>query len=305
MASVPDKYVIVSEAGRGAHSRVYFSLPKAQIAFVKIQNKISKTSIGFTGLRKSLVAIKVSPNRELIHREHSVLQAVKLSTAPGADDARRAFLGVKDTGAFGAVGNEHFFFALEAIHPALTLEDLLRECNDSVKVPVPLVYHLFLSLVPALLFLRDELEATHNDVKAENVMVRYAPETCAVGRPEFVFVDLGMAYGLKGVKNQSSDAKDLLGLVRQMADRAPKSDDFEWEGFKRMLDGETSGARSRFDVDEDLVGIFGKWKDVAEKRRDKPDIAEVEMAVELLERAGRKKGKVTDEDIVDAASVWI
>lgn len=167
------------------------------------------------------------------------------------------------------------------------------------------MYHLFLSLVPALLSLRDELEATHNNVKAENVMVRYAPETCAVGRPEFVFVDLGMAYGLKSVKNQSSDAKDLLGLVMQMAEQAPERGDVELEGFKRMLDGERSGARSRFDVDKDLVGIFGKWKDVAEKRRDMPDIAEVEMAVELLERAGRKKGKVTDEDTVDAASVRI
>ncbi|KAF3046879.1 hypothetical protein E8E12_005040 [Didymella heteroderae] len=103
MASVPDKYEIVSEAGRGAHSRIYFSLLRASIAFVKVQNKITKDSIGFAGLKKSLVAIEVSPNRALIYREYGVLQAIQRSTAAGALEARRHYLAVKDTGDFRTV----------------------------------------------------------------------------------------------------------------------------------------------------------------------------------------------------------
>jgi hypothetical protein len=305
MASVPDKYVIVSEAGRGAHSRIYFSLPKAQIAFVKVQNRISKASIGFSGLKKSLVVIKVSPNRDLIYREYGILQAVKLSTAPGASEVRRSFLDVKDSGDFGPFGNEHAFLTLGAIDPPITLEDFLLECNDKVKLPIPLVYHFFLTLVPALIFLRDELEWTHNDVKWDNVMVRYNPETSPLGLPEFVFIDLGMAYSLKDSKNQSADAKNLLGLVKQMADRAEGSDDLDWVGFKRMVDGETSGARSRFDIDKDLVAILGRWKDATEKGRREKKISETNMAVAILEIAAQRKGRVTDDDILDAAAVQI
>ncbi|KAF3032151.1 hypothetical protein E8E11_002872 [Didymella keratinophila] len=305
MASVPDKYVIVSEAGRGAHSRMYFSLPKAQIAFVKVQNKISKTSIGFPGLKKSLVAIEVSPNRDLIYREYGILKAVKLSTAPGASEVRRNFLSVKDTGDFGPMGNEHAFLTLEAIDPPVTLEDLLAECNDKVKLPIPLVYHFFLTLVPALIFLHDELEWTHNDVKWDNFMVRYNPDTSPLSLPEFVFIDLGMAYSLKESKNQSADAKSLLGLVKQMANRAEESDDLDWVGFKRMLDGEMSGARSSFDVDKDLVAILGRRKDVAEKGRSERKVSETNMALAILEIAAQRKGRVSDDDILDAASVQV
>ena len=63
----------------------------------------------------------------------------------------------------------------------MTLEDLLLECSDKVKVPVPLVCHFFVTLVPALVFLRDELEWTHNDVKSDNIMVRYDVEMSPLG----------------------------------------------------------------------------------------------------------------------------
>lgn len=269
MASVPDKYVIVSEAGRGATSRIYFCLPKVQISFVKVSGKLTKDSIGFLGLKKSLVAVKVSPNRELIYREYGVLQAVKLSTAPDADAMRRHFLTVKDTGDFGPLGNKHSFLTLEAIDLPISLEDLLLECSDDFKIPIPLVYHFFLSLVPALIFLRDEFEWTHNDIKWDNIMIRYHPETSPLSLPEFMLIDLGMSYSLKDAKNQPSDCKNLLGLVRQMAEKAKVSDDQDWVGFRRMLDVETSGARSKLDVDADFVKIWGRWKDMAEAVRSK------------------------------------
>lgn len=305
MASVPDKYVIVSEASRGATSRIYFCLPKVQISFVKVSGKLTKDSIGFPGLKKSLVAVKVSPNRELIYREYGILQAVKLSTAPDAGAMGRHFLAVKDNGDFGPLGNEHSFLTLEAIDPPITLEYLLLESNDELKVPISLVYHFFLSLVPALIFLRDELEWTHNDIKWDNIMIRYDPETSPLSLPEFMFIDLGMSYSLKDTKNQSSDCKNLLGLVRQMAEKAEVSDDQEWLNFKRMLDVETSGARSKHYVDADFVKIWGKWKDVAEKVRSKRTVGEVDNIEEIFAKIAQKKGKVSDEDVLNAAGNYV
>ena len=116
-----------------------------------------------------------------------------------------------------------------------------------------------------------------------------------------MFVDLGMSYSLVDARNQSGDAKGLLGLVKQMTDRAEGSDDIDWVGFKRMLDVETSGARYRGEVDKDLVGIFGKWKDVAEKARTDMKVSEVERIVELYEKAAQRKGRLTDDDVLDAA----
>ncbi|KAL1655458.1 hypothetical protein SLS61_001922 [Didymella pomorum] len=185
------------------------------------------------------------------------------------------------------------------------LEVFLLECNDKVKLQIPLVYHFFLTLVPALVFLRDELEWTHNDVKWEIVIVRYNPEISPLGLPESVFIDLGMAYSVKDAKNRSGDAKNLLGLVKQMAGRAEDSDDLDWVGFNRVLDGETSGARSGFDVDKDLVAILGRWKHAAEKARSERKVSETSMAPAILEMAAQRKGKVTDDDILDAASVQL
>lgn len=218
---------------------------------------------------------------------------------------RRHFLNVKDTGDFGPLGKEHAFIVLEVIDPPITLEDFLYECNDKVKVPIPLVYHFFLTLVPALIFLRDELEWTHNDIKCDNVMVRYNTDTSPLGLPEFVFIDLGMGYSLTNSKNQSSDAMRLLGLVKQMADRAVESKDLDWEGFKNMLVGETSGARSKFDVDKYLVATLEKWKDVTEKGRNVRKVSETNMAVTIFETAAQRNGRVIDDDILDAASVEI
>jgi hypothetical protein len=116
-----------------------------------------------------------------------------------------------------------------------------------------------------------------------------------------VFIDLGMSYSLKGAKNQSDDANNFLRLVRQITDRAKESDDLDCVWFKRMPDIDTSVARSKFDLDKDLVGIWGSWKDAAEEARSGRKELEVDRNEKLFGKVAQRKRRVTDDDVLNAA----
>ncbi|KAJ8109067.1 hypothetical protein OPT61_g7724 [Boeremia exigua] len=297
MVSVPKEYYLISEAGRGVTARVYFCLPAPQVQFLAKHGPLTPDSLGFDGLRRSIVAVKVSPSKPLIGREYTALKAIQNCTVLNADAMRRHFLEVKSVGAFGGFGTAQSCVAFEAIDSPITLADVVQECSDEVKIPIPLVYHFFLSLMPALLFLKDGVKWAHNDIKEDNIMCRVY-EGSPFDLPEFVFVDFGMAYSIEAVKDDSGDWKNLLGLLRMLAEHAEPSDDQQWLGFKRMLDGEAH--RTRWQVDDEVDKIWRTWRDVAVAARSKRKMGEMSRVDDMFERMAQRKGRVTDEIVVKA-----
>ncbi|KAH6625162.1 hypothetical protein C7974DRAFT_195769 [Boeremia exigua] len=300
IGTAPKGYVMVSEAGRGVTARVYYCLPVPQVSFITSGRTVTITpdSFGFAGLKRSIVALKVSPSKSLITREDKALHAIRESTSPNATAMRRHFLDVKSVGTFTGLGANHSCAVLEAVIPPVTLGDLLQAFGGDVKAPIPLVYNLFLSLVPALSFLKGEVEWAHNDVKEDNIMCR-TYEGRPFDLPEFVFVDFGMAYGVRGVKNDSGDCKNLLGLVRELAENAEESNDQQWLSFKRMLVGERN--RTRWQVDDEFGKIWDSWKDIAEVARSKVKVGEVGRIDDMFEQVALMKKRITDEMVVHAA----
>ncbi len=297
MATVPKEYFLIAEAGRGVTARVYYCLPSRQVNFITNEGPLTPDTLGFEGLKRSIVAVKVSPSNGLISREFTALQAIRKCTSPNASAMRRHFLDVKSVGEFGVSGGEQSCVALEAIDPPMTLADLLKVSDDNAKIPIPLVYHVFLTLMPALFFLKNDVQYVHNDIKQDNIMCRLY-EGCPFQMPEFIFVDFGMSYSIEHVKDDSSDYKNLLGLVRELAVRAEPSDDQQWLDFKRMLDGEMN--KIRWQVDADIGKIWEKWRGVAEAARNVRKVGEVDRVEDLFDLVVQKKGKITNEMIVKA-----
>lgn len=296
MAEVPEGYIPIAEAGRGVTSRVYYCLPKRAVAIVTDTGLLKPSSIGFNGLKRSIIAIKVSPAKLLIEREVLALRAIHQSSSPNASVLKRHFLAFTVTGSFGP-GGKLAYIILPAITPPVTLDDLLQACDNEMKVPIPLVYHFFLSLVSAALFLRDEVQWAHNDIKEDNIMCRLY-EGCPYNLPEFVIVDLAMGYEIATFKNDSGDCKNVLSLVRELAVMAIGSGDVQWQSFKRMLDGEKN--RNRWQVDDEIRKIWAAWRDVAVEARATRKVWEVDRVEELFQKATAGKEKITDEMVVSA-----
>ncbi|KAJ4983757.1 hypothetical protein SVAN01_10735 [Stagonosporopsis vannaccii] len=297
MAFVPEDYTPIIEAGRGVTSRVYYCLPRRAVTVLTEIGPLTLSSIGFDGLKRSIVAVKVSPAKLLITREVSALCAIHQSTCPDASTLKRHFLSFTNTGLFGPLGRELAYITLPAITPPVTLDDLLQACSGEGNAPIPLVYHFFLSLVPTILFLRDEVHWAHNDVKGDNIMCRMY-EGCPYNLPEFVVVDFGMAYEIAAFKNDSGDCKNVLNLVREFAEKAGQSADLQWQGFKRMLDGEKN--RDRWQVDDEMGKIWESWRDIAVEERRKRKVLDVDRVEKLFENVVQEKGKISDEMVVSA-----
>lgn len=299
MVLVPDKYVHLCEAGRGVTSRVYYCLPKHKVDFAKTAGPLAAGSLALDGLRRSIVAIKVSSMKVLAAREVQTLHAIRDCITLNASDMKRHFLDVKDVGqvAFPDLEGTYSYTTLDAIHPAVTLGDLLNECVDEVKIPIPFVYHFFLSMIPAVLFLRDEVQWAHNDLKEDNIMCRTHPDA-PFNMPEFVIVDFGMAYDISAVKNDSGDVKLMLEMAMEMARNAEDSVNIQWLDFKRRVSGEKH--RTRYQVDDEIGKIWEAWKGVAAEKRSQVTVAEKNKVKDLLEKAARKKGAVTNEMVINA-----
>lgn len=297
MAYVPEDYIPITEAGRGITSRVYYCVSKRAVNLVTETGPLTPTSIGFDGLKRSIVAVKVSPMKVLITQEVSALRAIQQSSSPNTAAMKRHFLSSTATGSFGLLGSTYSYVTLSAITPPVTLGDLLGVCSGETKAPIPLVYHFFLSLVPAVLFLRDEVQLAHNDIKEDNIMCRLY-EGCPYGLPEFVLVDFGMSYDICAIKNDSGDCKKVLTLVREFFDKAVDSRDMQWLGFKCMLAGERH--RNRWQVDGEIEKIWRTWEDLAVEARGERKVWEVDRAEDMFQSAVGKKERITDELFVSA-----
>lgn len=287
---IPDMYIPVTVAGKGT-SAVYYCIPHSIIAATALADKSARIAAS----RNSLFAVKISQDKDLIAHEVKLLRTIQNSSRPDAEIVKRHFLPVLNEGQSGPL-QQYRWLTLPAISPPVDFGDLLQASRE-VKVPVPLVFHFFLSLVPALHFLRDELGYAHNDIKEDNVMCRLTPDS-PFGLTEFVFIDMGVAVDINDAVDHSSDWKDLLRLVGNFVDKARDCEDDEWVQFRWMLDGEKN--RTKQQVNSDIDGMWSTWGTVAREKRDKMSGDEVGVARELFGRAAERKEGVTDEDLVKA-----
>jgi serine/threonine protein kinase len=154
-------------------------------------------------------------------------------------------------GLFTPLGHalRHAYLELEAVEPPVTLGDLVSfygdPKNNTPAIPTPLVYHFFLSLGAAVLFLRDEVGWAQDDIKPDNILVRmYHGAQFAL--PRFVLIDFGNAKRVaENPKDVSSDCMDVVGLVRMMVRMAEWDTGENWAAFRGMLFAERARIRER------------------------------------------------------------
>lgn len=190
---------------------------------------------------------------------------------------------------------------MSAVDPSISLGDLLKVSKEKdSKLPTSLAYLIFVSLVPSLMFLREQLRWTPNDIKGFNVLCKLTDEN-GLKLPECIFIDMGMAVNLSQ-QTDISDCVDLLQLVKDFADRTDLSTDTDWTAFKRMLDDNTEYAL-RVEIASALGKIWETWKDVAEEGRRKGN-AEDKIVLKglfgsaIMQKERERVGRVTDEDLM-------
>ncbi|KAF3009990.1 hypothetical protein E8E13_011347 [Curvularia kusanoi] len=319
--SLAKNFVFVAEVGQGKWGSVRFHLPVGEVDEFSNQNSDpSPSSPGFDKLKKSLVAVKVALKRKndnIIEEEIEALQSVERVTNDNPD-VHFPKLRHKEKFQLERDPDEASFLVLEAITPPVTLEYMLR---TDANAPIPLVYHLFLSLGSAVRFLRNEVGLAHQDIKQDNILVRQGPSDL----PQFVLIDFGNARAIKD-SDYNKDCRTMLQVVcllakevweqrwegsggfetvGKMADRGEqRQDQVDWTGFREMLDGETESSRTFTQVDEAFEDIWNRWKGVAQKARDgrtEDEMADIKrICGKAEERAAEKFREVRDEDLIDA-----
>lgn len=169
-----------------------------------------------------------------------------------------------------------------------------------------MTYHFFLSL--ALLFLRDEVGFSHNDVKGDNVMLRMC-DGVGFGLPQPVFVDFGLSCPLRGNSRVNYDAKRLcrvlaevarVSVVGEVTSGRGEREWVEWEAFKGVLEGEGLQEKPGDVVDAGFKGVWEWWRGVAEGRRERRTEGEVGFVGEVWGDAVQRARVLRDEDFVEA-----
>jgi hypothetical protein len=321
----PSRYKLVRKAGDGTSAEVYFCLTDDIINAAKAAGPLTTDSPGFedrlTTLRKSLVAIKIiredldreeDSNSEMsgeqyieddpIIKEYNLLKLIHSSTLPGAATAKKHFLSPIGHGMRGPRGRDSWL-AVPAVEPSVSLGDLLKVSKENdLKLPTSLAFHVFASLTPSLLFLREQLQWTPNDVKDFNVLCKFTSES-PLGLPECVFIDMGMALEWDQ-QTDTSDCVDLLQLVKDFADRTVMSTDKDWIAFRGMLD-DNADYCLRKKTASILGNIWTTWKSVAEegmRKRTEDDKVVLEDLLESVIAQKKKEGigRVAEEDLIQA-----
>ena len=310
---LPNHFLHIANAGSGASGSVSFCVPISHVQSLANPSTLTPSSPDLASLRRSLVAVKVSSNHWSIQNEHTALQEIKNSTSPCKETLRALFPAVKSVGNFTPAGQglRHAYIELEAVSPAVTLGDLVHfygdAKNNAPAIPTPLVYHFFLSIGAAVLFLRDEVGWVQDDMQPENILVRMWPGA-PFGLPQFVLVDFGNAKRVveNGAEVVSSDCLDVMGLVRMLVRMAQWETGERCEAFKKIaFDDERVRIREdredRKLADERFRGWWERGGRVAEEGRKEVTAGEVEGIREVFEKVAEEKGRVRDEDFIRAA----
>jgi serine/threonine protein kinase len=310
-ATFPAHFLRIAKAGSGASGGVYFCVPVSRVQSLTNVSTLTPSSPDFPSLKASLVAVKVSSNHWWIENEYAALQEIRQCRSPDAEALRAFFPEVMDMGVFTPPGHvlRHAYLELEAVEPPITLGDLMSfygdPKNNTPAIPIPLVYHFFLSLGAAVLFLRDEVGWAQDDIKPDNILVRmYHGAPFAL--PQFVLIDFGNAKRVAETQNDvSSDYMDVMGLVRMMVRMAEWDTGEHWAAFKEILFADKARIRESGEdrklADERFRGLWERWEGVAKKGRKDVTVREVEGIREVFEKVAMKKGGVRDEDLIGAA----
>lgn len=308
---LPAHFLRIAKAGSGASGGVYFCVPVSRVQPLTNISTFTPSSPDFPSLKASLVAVKVSSNHWWIENEYAALQEIRNCTSPNAEALRALFPEAKSMGYFTPPGYvfRHAYLELEAVSPPVTLGDLVSfygdPKNNKPAIPTPLVYHVFLSLGAAVLFLRDEVGWAQDDIKPDNVLVRmYHGAPFAL--PQFVLIDFGNAKRVVGKpKEVSNDCVDVMGLVRMMVRMAEWDTGVHWAAFRDMVFAERARIREcgedRKLADERFRGLWERWEGVAKEGRKGVTVGEVEGIKEVFEKVAKRKGRVSDEDLIRAA----
>lgn len=160
-AAVLEKYVYASAVT--GYSHIMYCLPR--------QYLISPPPFNASSLRKHLAVVKVL-RRPKIANEHAALLSIRKATDPDSDVAGVAknhfpnFLDIYDP--TSGSGLSLTSITLPAILPSITLS------ASRTEDPIPFVYHVFISLSTALLFLHNTCGCEYGDMHDGNVMLRLA-----------------------------------------------------------------------------------------------------------------------------------
>jgi hypothetical protein len=96
----------------------------------------------------------------------------------------------------------------------------------------------------------------------------------------------------------------VVGLVRMMVRMAEWDTGENWAAFRGMLFAERARIRESGEdrklADERFRGLWERWEGVAKKGRKEVTAREVEGIKKVFEKVAKKKGRVSDEDLIRA-----
>ncbi|KAF3009986.1 hypothetical protein E8E13_011337 [Curvularia kusanoi] len=331
MSSVPlpDEYVYVAPAGKGANAAVQLCLPTVKVKrFIELDRQPSHPAFSsrMQNLKQSLVAVKVAlpqdksnllasdvpswitkkvhDKDELIKTEYEALSGIKDSTAVNAAVMRAYFPELKQTGpkTFRVGLEDRPCVVLEAIVPSVTLSDIRYSRERGVtenKLPAALTYQLLYCLGPALHFLRYEMKWTHRDIKDDNIILR--PRMDKHGLPQFVLIDFGLARPV-GSAQGFPDGRDFLRIVWGLSKEAEGEENQGWKIFCATID----------ELVKNLYTVAGEtfqstWKkliEIADKERATRDghAAKIQEIYEnIVQREQKFENNDSDEHILREA----
>ncbi|KAF3009989.1 hypothetical protein E8E13_011346 [Curvularia kusanoi] len=291
---VPKEFFRVRDAGGGGTSEVHLCLPVQQVkAFIsRKETETTTASRNLLTLRSSLVAVKVADNsddytQKIFNTEYNALQAIK-DSKPEDDSIHERFPRILYKGMMDkqdpstGVTDSFDYLVLEAYNPPLSLRDIIA--FPCIEVPVSLVYHVFLSLGSAVLYLRDKVRLSHGDIVSSNVIVCPCAGTTS-GLPLVALIDFGRAEPL-GKYWSSSDCCEVIQTVQVLLDVAKVRDDETWEEFTDMVRKEIN--KIAFEAENGFSGLWLLWKAIVEN---------LDMGVEMDEITEVLWQVVKDEDM--------
>jgi serine/threonine protein kinase len=308
---LPAHFLRIAKAGSGASGDVYFCVPISRVQSLANASTLTPSSPDFASLKASVVAVKVSSNHRWIENEYAALQSIRQCELPNAEALRAFFPEAKSMGYLTPPGRmfRHAYLELEAVEPPVTLGELVSfygdPRNNTSAIPTPLVYHFFLSIGAAVLFLRDEVGWAQDDIKPDNILVRMY-DGAPFKLPQFVLIDFGYAKRVVGnQKEVSSDCMDVLSLVRMMVRMAEWETGVHWAAFRDNMFAERARIREsgedRKVADERFRGLWERWERVAEEGRKRVTVGQVEGIKEVFEKVAKRKGGVSDEALARVA----
>ncbi|KAF3009988.1 hypothetical protein E8E13_011342 [Curvularia kusanoi] len=312
LGRLPPGFSYVAKAGQGSTSEVRFCLPDIDIQSFLTLNEglagdLSASSPGFGLLRKSLVALKILELTWNFEIERRVLQKFKDSEGAHARIIRQQILDVKSVGTFPVRGRSApiAYIELEAVNPAITLKDMFTHCEiENVKIPLLLVYDLFISLGSVVIFLRDKLGKSHTDINNTNILVRMI-DGDASGIPNFVLIDFGQVTDYVSYEDSvTKDCQAVLRLVHKMACLAEDSNDQDWAEFNIMLREELR--RACWNVDSGFKVTYDKWSRIlARKIGEELLDAEAGKIRGFFEQVAEARGGVGDALLLRAVREYM